>query len=1134
MNISGYLRTSAFAGIVLLLCFFRLFSVSGYTAQEMGAIAPSSPLLLTTPPSVKEYFITCSQDSFALIYENFREDLYITATVTFQDKTWTNVRLRLRGDSSREFPKKSLKLKFDGEAFANGRAALNFNAEYLDNSYIHSILSSHLFSKIGYPCFHAEPARLYLNGKFLGLYISIENMDEDFLVGHNLDPKGNLYKATYDGACLSTGEDVYALWEKKTNEGSGREDLQKLIEELHTTPDSDYLTFAHSTFDYDKMVTILAMNMLLSNGSTYYHNYYMYHRPADNKWMMLPWDVDKTFTAYGSSYPYQRSTSTGWPDNPFMERALLCPPIFEDIQARTTELAETYFSSAYLNPIIDSIATVLAASVEQDTADLNPTIEKWQIQLQREKSYIQERYPNLASQFLAYPYVFRIEPTHDIVTLPVKLRWHRATDPNNDPLTYTVQISTKRGFPTGETTIYKNISDTTLLVTTLDKQGTYYWTVTASDGQNTTDGFDKFHSFIYRKGTLLQSPITGIVTLTEAESPYTANGDIIVEKGAVLQAEPGARLQVSPTRNIIVYGKIDMQGTAAKPVTIQATSGAEYWGNIIFQENSRASTLSHVIIDHGQDYNKTVNYFTAKINSYGTDLALDNVEFMRCYRGVLVEGGNLTMTNCRFLIDNHSELVRVYRGTARIENCTFNKTKTIASGPAADVIDLDSVSNGIVRNCFLMGADDDGIDMDGSQNIVLENNVILNCKDKGISIAKQSQAQLKNNTIAHCLSGIVAQNGSIVTIDKLTVYDTFQGCSAYHNSTVSVSNSIFSQSTSSSLYIENGSSLQVRYSLSDTDTIDGIGNIKGNPLFINPNQNDFHLQTSSPCVDAGDPASPSDPDGSRADMGAFYLNKTAETTPIVINEISYNQPADFNTDDWVELFNPNNQTVDISGWVFKDESDDHVFTFPNGTTIAPNGFLVVCEDTNKFRQLFPTVQPILGNTGFGLSGSGELVRLFNASGDIVDSLTYDDTEPWPTQADGNGPTLELISASLDNALAQSWKPSTNTGGTPGKANSNTDSVGEKVHNKLFFLQQNIPNPFSGTTTINYTLLIPARVTIELYDALGKPVRTLIDMWHTSGTFPVVLNADGLPSGHYFYTLRINGIVEHSKSAVILR
>jgi len=57
----------------------------------------------------------------------------------------------------------------------------------------------------------------------------------------------------------------------------------------------------------------------------------------------------------------------------------------------------------------------------------------------------------------------------------------------------------------------------------------------------------------------------------------------------------------------------------------------------------------------------------------------------------------------------------------------------------------------------------------------------------------------------------------------------------------------------------------------------GLGNIAGDPLFRASSERDFHIAPSSPCVDAGDPSSPLDPDGSRADMGALPLTPLVES-----------------------------------------------------------------------------------------------------------------------------------------------------------------------------------------------------------------------------------------------------------------
>ncbi len=155
---------------------------------------------------------------------------------------------------------------------------------------------------------------------------------------------------------------------------------------------------------------------------------------------------------------------------------------------------------------------------------------------------------------------------------------------------------------------------------------------------------------------------------------------------------------------------------------------------------------------------------------------------------------------------------------------------------------------------------------------------------------------------------------------------------------------------------------------------------------------------------------------------------------LVINEINYNSASGFDTEDWVELYNPQPYPLDIHNWQFRDEDDEHIFDFPEGTVIPAGQYLVLCRDTMAFKLLFPQVNNYMGNMDFGLSSNGELIRVFNSEEVLVDTVNYDNNAPWPIEPDGNGPTLELINPVLDNALAQSWMASPDHG-TPGAMNS---------------------------------------------------------------------------------------------------
>ncbi len=218
-----------------------------------------------------------------------------------------------------------------------------------------------------------------------------------------------------------------------------------------------------------------------------------------------------------------------------------------------------------------------------------------------------------------------------------------------------------------------------------------------------------------------------------------------------------------------------------------------------------------------------------------------------------------------------------------------------------------------------------------------------------------------------------------------------------------------------------------------------------------------------------------------ATITAYFRYKT-HVDSLVINEINYNSHADFDPGDWVEVYNPHPYALDVGGWVFKDEKDDHTFVFPNGTIIPADDYLVICVDKDAFSALFPDVENYMGNTGFGLSGSGELIRIYNKNGVLIDHVLYDDEAPWPTEADGNGPTLELIHPSLDNNMGENWMASPGHG-SPGRKNSLWVDLPK---NTIEAFKLNVsPNPASDLINISFGHNQNAiNGKLSLYNSLG--------------------------------------------------
>ena len=173
------------------------------------------------------------------------------------------------------------------------------------------------------------------------------------------------------------------------------------------------------------------------------------------------------------------------------------------------------------------------------------------------------------------------------------------------------------------------------------------------------------------------------------------------------------------------------------------------------------------------------------------------------------------------------------------------------------------------------------------------------------------------------------------------------------------------------------------------------------------------------------------------------IHYTGNTVPspadqVVISEIMYHpEEADAS---FVEIHNTSSSAgFDLSGWRLAGVD----FTFPNGALLGPGGYLVVAANLEGFAAAYGLSVLPVGQYAGGLQNSGERLRLVRpgASPDldlVVDEVRYDSEPPWPTAADGDGASLQLIDRLQDNWRVANWAcsgTSDSVRSTPGRANS---------------------------------------------------------------------------------------------------
>ncbi|HMS32345.1 MAG TPA: lamin tail domain-containing protein [Candidatus Saccharibacteria bacterium] len=222
-------------------------------------------------------------------------------------------------------------------------------------------------------------------------------------------------------------------------------------------------------------------------------------------------------------------------------------------------------------------------------------------------------------------------------------------------------------------------------------------------------------------------------------------------------------------------------------------------------------------------------------------------------------------------------------------------------------------------------------------------------------------------------------------------------------------------------------------------------------------------------------------------MFIFSPQPASAISTVVINEVHYNPSTGNQNDEFLELYNPSLNSIDIGNWSF---SQGITLTFPAATTIPGHGYLVVSPSISQTLLTYG-VTSIAQYAPSNLSNSGETVTLIDQNGTTIDSISYSDKAPWPTSPDGSGPSLELKSPALDNSLAASWGGSLTNGGTPGSVNSTAGSGGPSISNVTephsissgqdVTISAQVVGALAEHATLTYKLNFDAEITVNMND-----------------------------------------------------
>ena len=334
----------------------------GWTAESHGdSVDPNYDVVFPQDKVNRiEMYITPedweAMHKFEIRESGERKPAYRPCTLKFEDKSWWQVGVRFKGNSSlgglwigQQPDKKPFRLDFDkfeddypeirNQRFY-GFDDISLGNNWSDDSMVREKVAHDVFREAGMVASQTSFYRVYVDFgeglKYFGLYTNAEVPREPMLEAQFGNSSGNLYKAVMYGPPWAAGASLSIYdpdgFEKKTNiEENDYSDLEMLYNALHAPRDNAgaWRAGLESVLDVEWFLRWLAINTVIQNWDTYgrmAQNYYLYTDPSDGKIRWIPWDYNMAF-GFASQCPdiSLDDVFAGWP----LIRYLIDDPLYQ-------------------------------------------------------------------------------------------------------------------------------------------------------------------------------------------------------------------------------------------------------------------------------------------------------------------------------------------------------------------------------------------------------------------------------------------------------------------------------------------------------------------------------------------------------------------------------------------------------------------------------------------------------------------------------------------------------------------------------------------------------------------------------------------------------------------------------------
>lgn len=771
--------------------FFNEISKSWYELISSNVQKDSESNLKSFHISIKKEFLEALNQDLP----NSGKSQYYKALLKISDlPEILKIKLRYRGEGNYHwlYTQKSLRIKLSNDDVYNMEKKFNLiNPPYIYN--FRDVANYKIAKELGLIAPDYYPVRVFINNKYMGVYMYVSQVDESLLRKNKLMP-GSIYYGdsgnhpiNFSGATSLWYNPNY--WIKKSSRNKEqkllRNDIDLFISGALESNTTKFYNFFNNILNKEKFINYIALDRITGTPHhDFNHNHKIYVDPYKGKIEPIEWDLRE----------WNDSPAKDNSNYPLLEKIKLDPRLDYMIDKKVYEL--------YSNNIVNRIINIYKKSVEvakkdllsdkyKDTAvyikdlfksnnaiwfsipysynDLEQTmIKDFKILKNRKEQYIKNIIDDIS---LSYSYE-RLEKKQYKVIFTINGNTPAILDFQNllekDKLFVKKLFKSKMNNISPLEIIYpgRKLIESNYRVLSLSNKKVVN---TAKVYEFIIDGIDESNIkstilSIKAKNAINNKPLKLKESLNLSNEKNNLNNLLFTfskKKTIVLKdkinihkdieffeeviIQPNTIFIMDANTSIYFYGKVTAIGTKEKPIKFIAKDPKKPWGLIAIQgKNTTGSRFEYCKFENGSLDTHNLIHYTSPFNIHD----MDWFEVRHCKIG-------------KNFVGDDSMHIAYSKGI--VDSCEFHNARS-------DGLDVDISDVNITNNIFYKSGND-GLDI-MTTKMNASNNVFIDTGDKGISVGEWSDANITDGIFIRTVIGVEIKDKSKVNANNLIFIDS--------------------------------------------------------------------------------------------------------------------------------------------------------------------------------------------------------------------------------------------------------------------------------------------------------------------------------------------------------------------------